>query len=193
MRLVVIAPTGRSLYARLVTHLCAREPGIEVVGIIVRSPWTYKRIRGELRRDGLLLFRKFISKMLLAERAYAADDEENMLGLVRRSGLPGRTLGGLARQLGIPLRVVREYNEPRAIETLRGFAPDVIASTGGGILRGEFLGIPRLGVLNVHLGILPRFRGMDVMEWALFEPGTPAPAWDRPRTSWTPGWTRGRS
>jgi methionyl-tRNA formyltransferase len=31
------------------------------------------------------------------------------------------------------------------------------------------LAIPRLGVLNCHTGILPQYRGMDVVEWTAFE------------------------
>jgi methionyl-tRNA formyltransferase len=47
--------------------------------------------------------------------------------------------------------------------------PDVIAFTGGGLLRKELLRIPRQGILNCHSGILPSYRGMDVVEWAILE------------------------
>jgi methionyl-tRNA formyltransferase len=31
--------------------------------------------------------------------------------------------------------------------------------------------VPRIGTLNAHMGILPRYRGMNVAEWTLFEGG----------------------
>ena len=39
--------------------------------------------------------------------------------------------------------------------------------TGGNILRDEVLKIPRLGILNSHLALLPEIRGMSSPEWSL--------------------------
>ncbi len=33
------------------------------------------------------------------------------------------------------------------------------------------LAVPRLGTLNAHMGVLPRYRGMNVTEWARFVGG----------------------
>jgi methionyl-tRNA formyltransferase len=43
----------------------------------------------------------------------------------------------------------------------------LIIFTGGNILRKQLLEVPRLGVLNVHLGLLPEVRGMSSPEWSL--------------------------
>lgn len=43
--------------------------------------------------------------------------------------------------------------------------------SGAGILRAPLLALPRLGVLNAHMGVLPRYRGMNVAEWAAWENG----------------------
>ena len=37
--------------------------------------------------------------------------------------------------------------------------------TGGGILGQPLLETARVGILNCHAGILPKYRGMDVIEW----------------------------
>jgi methionyl-tRNA formyltransferase len=37
------------------------------------------------------------------------------------------------------------------------------------------LSVPRLGILNCHMGILPELRGMDVVEWAVLEAGEESP------------------
>ena len=39
--------------------------------------------------------------------------------------------------------------------------------TGGNILRRQLSDVPRLGVLNAHLGLLPEVRGMSSPEWSL--------------------------
>ena len=56
-----------------------------------------------------------------------------------------------------------------ALAALHAGRPDVIAFTGGGLLRKQVLRSARLGVLNCHLGILPSYRGMDVVEWPWVE------------------------
>ena len=44
--------------------------------------------------------------------------------------------------------------------------------TGGGILRNPLLEASGRGVFNAHMGILPRYRGTDVVEWPLVEERT---------------------
>lgn len=46
---------------------------------------------------------------------------------------------------------------------------DLMILAGAPIVRKPVLEIPRLGVLNAHQGALPRFRGMNVIEWAILE------------------------
>ena len=39
----------------------------------------------------------------------------------------------------------------------------------GEILRREIIRSPAIGILNAHMGRLPAFRGMNVLEWSVFE------------------------
>jgi len=175
MRLAVLAPTPRSLYSRLVTHLASQESGVEVVLVMVRSLWSVRRLRGELRRDGPRLLDKVFRKLLLGERAYPDEDPETLLALARQTGLPGRSLRDLSRKYGFPLLTTPDLNGDRAEHALQSARPDAVAFTGGGLIRSGLLAIPRLGVLNCHMGILPEFRGMDVVEWAILEAGAAEP------------------
>jgi folate-dependent phosphoribosylglycinamide formyltransferase PurN len=169
MRLAILAPTQRSLYSRLVTHLAAQEPGVEVVTILVRSLWSFQRLRSELRRDGPRLLDKVYKKLILGERSYPQDDAETIAALARSVRLPGQTMKDLALRLRVPLVTIRDLNDPGAEAALATAQPDLIAFTGGGLVRENILCLPRLGVLNCHSGILPRYRGMDVLEWPLLE------------------------
>jgi folate-dependent phosphoribosylglycinamide formyltransferase PurN len=175
MRLAVLAPTPTSLYSRLVAHLAAEQPGVEVVLIVVRRLLSWHRLRSEIRRDGPRLLDKVYRKLLLGERGFPAQDAENLLALARQSGLTARTLRELAQRRDIPILTVGDINGVRAETALRRARPDVIAFTGGGLIRSGLLALPRLGILNCHMGILPRFRGMDVVEWAILEAGAEGP------------------
>lgn len=54
----------------------------------------------------------------------------------------------------------------QAIETVGALRPDVLIQAGVGILRKGLLETARLGTVNVHMSLLPGYRGMNVAEWA---------------------------
>jgi folate-dependent phosphoribosylglycinamide formyltransferase PurN len=78
-----------------------------------------------------------------------------------------RSLREVAKFYGFPVAVCNDQNSPDSINQLKAWSPDLIIFTGGNILRPQLLGVPRLGVLNVHLGMLPEVRGMSTPEWSL--------------------------
>jgi folate-dependent phosphoribosylglycinamide formyltransferase PurN len=169
MRIALLSPTSTSLYARATAALLTEVEGIDLVGIVIRSIFSWSRFRAELRRDGPRLLRKIHQKLVMGKRAYPEDDPDTMGAFVRRIGLARGTLKDDARRWGIPLRTTPTHNHPRAEGFLRELAPDLIVFTGGGLVRRRILELAPRGVLNCHSGILPRYRGMDVVEWALLE------------------------
>ncbi|MGA7925202.1 MAG: formyltransferase family protein [Candidatus Sulfotelmatobacter sp.] len=78
-----------------------------------------------------------------------------------------RSLREVANVYGFSVAVCRDQNAPDSIARLKEWSPDLIIFTGGNILRKQLLEVPRLGVLNVHLGLLPEVRGMSSPEWSL--------------------------
>ena len=61
----------------------------------------------------------------------------------------------------IPVQVIQKPNEGSGLQFIRAFAPDVIVSIRyGAILKDPVLSVPRLGILNLHSGLLPRYRGV---------------------------------
>jgi methionyl-tRNA formyltransferase len=80
-----------------------------------------------------------------------------------------RSLREVAAFYEFPLATCHDQNSPHSIARLKQWAPDLIIFTGGTILREQLLELPRLGVLNVHLGMLPEIRGMSSPEWSLLK------------------------
>jgi folate-dependent phosphoribosylglycinamide formyltransferase PurN len=78
-----------------------------------------------------------------------------------------RSLREVGRVYGFPVVTCRDQNSPSSISQLKQWKPDLIIFTGGSILRKQLLDVPRLGVLNIHLGLLPEVRGMSSPEWSL--------------------------
>ena len=175
MRILMLAPIRSSLYARILAHLIAREPGMELVGMVVRRPWNWGRIRGELRRDGPRLLKKVYQKLVLGDAAFKSSPQRNLLTVAEESELTAKTLQAIAAQAGCTCLTVGDHNDQKSLDFIRAQAPDAIAFTGGGLIRRDLLGIPKLGVLNCHMGLLPPYRGMDVVEWPVLEATTNAP------------------
>jgi folate-dependent phosphoribosylglycinamide formyltransferase PurN len=78
-----------------------------------------------------------------------------------------RSLREVAKLHDFPVEVCNDQNSPDSVARLKEWAPDLIIFTGGNVLRKPLLDLPRLGVLNVHLGMLPEVRGMSTPEWSL--------------------------
>jgi folate-dependent phosphoribosylglycinamide formyltransferase PurN len=78
-----------------------------------------------------------------------------------------RSLREVARTYGFPVVTCSDQNSRRAVAQLKQWSPDLAIFTGGDILRDEVLKVPRLGILNAHLALLPEIRGMSSPEWSL--------------------------
>jgi methionyl-tRNA formyltransferase len=82
--------------------------------------------------------------------------------------MPPVKLAALARGLRVrqPLRI----KAPEVLDELRADSPDVIVVVGyGQIIPQPIIDLPRLGVINVHASLLPRYRGAAPIQWAIAE------------------------
>ncbi len=66
----------------------------------------------------------------------------------------------LALAHGVPVFQPKSISKPESIDLLRALDPDIgLIAAYGQILKQPVLDVPRLGVLNVHASLLPRWRG----------------------------------
>ncbi|MDY6828011.1 MAG: formyl transferase [Pseudomonadota bacterium] len=66
------------------------------------------------------------------------------------------------------LRVgVPHINHPDLVERIRALDPDLIAVFGTSLIKGDLLTLGRLGIVNLHGGLSPHYRGADCTFWAL--------------------------
>ena len=66
----------------------------------------------------------------------------------------------------------KPLDHPDTLERLKALKLDVGLHKAGAIYREPTINAFRLGILNPHIGILPGYRGRNVMEWTLLEGGT---------------------
>jgi methionyl-tRNA formyltransferase len=74
----------------------------------------------------------------------------------------------LALELKLPLAQPAGLREPEAEALLAQWAPDVLVVVAYGlILPPALLGLPRLGAINIHASLLPRWRGAAPIQRAI--------------------------
>ncbi len=74
----------------------------------------------------------------------------------------------LAESLGIPIYQPERVKTPEFTEVLRQINPDLIIVVAfGQILPKAVLEIPRLGCVNVHASLLPKYRGAAPINWCI--------------------------
>ena len=74
----------------------------------------------------------------------------------------------LAISRNIPVVQPEKMKDPRLLETLRAWEPDVIVVAAfGRILPKIILDLPLKGCLNVHGSLLPKYRGAAPIQWAV--------------------------
>lgn len=74
----------------------------------------------------------------------------------------------LADDLRLTVFQPDKVRHPSFLETFRDLAPDlVIVAAFGQILPKEIIHAPRLGCINIHPSLLPKYRGAAPINWAL--------------------------
>ncbi len=63
---------------------------------------------------------------------------------------------------------VTHINDDKVVSLVERLKPDVIAVFGTSLIRGELLSKGRLGIVNLHGGLSPHYRGADCTFWALY-------------------------
>jgi len=107
-------------------------------------------------------------------RALAAHPDFDVALVVTRPDKPaGRGLKlhptpikELAQELDLPLFQPEKVN--REVERLKELKPDVtVVVAYGQILSRDVIAVPRLGTVNLHASLLPKYRGAAPVQWAL--------------------------
>jgi len=97
-----------------------------------------------------------------------ARGSHRVVGVVLRSRPSDSALMEVARKLGIRVAQPDRVNAPETLAMLAEWAPDLgISIAYDQILGGTAIRLPRLGTLNLHAGQLPRYRGRNVINWAI--------------------------
>lgn len=78
------------------------------------------------------------------------------------------TIRQLAQTHQWPLTMIERLDTPGLLEEVQAFAPDVMVFIRfGKIFKGPWITLARHGILNLHSGLLPEYRGVLAMTQTL--------------------------
>jgi hypothetical protein len=132
-------------------------PGVEVVGML-RAPAYQRRslrvrVRNAWRRHGPV----GVARLATAKVTGA-------LGLGRQES-SGPVVAPVS---GVPLFELPGFNSPETLAALDELRADVGILDGTSIIREPVFSRPRLGMVNLHCGRLPFYRGSPPVFWELY-------------------------
>ena len=97
-----------------------------------------------------------------------ADARFRLAFVVARFSRDEPTLRAFAEAAGVPFLRPENVNNDAFLATVAPLAADLFVSMSyDQIFRERLIRLPRLGVVNCHAGALPRYRGRNVLNWAI--------------------------
>lgn len=168
-KVLILSANKYGAYSSSVLNICLKNE-IYVSMVVVKKMNNLNRLKNEFKRDKFGLFSKFLKKFILQRlitigfkyfyidgfSQYFIDNykaDENLINISRKNN--------------IPLIEVDDFHSNSTIKLIRDLGLDIILFTGGGIIKESLIEIPKIGILNCHMGILPSYRGMDCNYWAI--------------------------
>jgi len=162
MRLVILTALPRGVASIALLPL-AGLPGHEVAGVVFsdallagsRKSRLARRLK-KARRIGVLGALNGIRM-----RRWFFDDASDLLGV--------DDIGEVAGAAGVPVIHVPFVNHPEAQRQIARLDADLGISLGNSYIHRRVFELPRLGMLNVHHEVLPRYRGAQSVVWQLHD------------------------
>jgi hypothetical protein len=154
-RLTLMILCGRSArHLHVANALCRAGEALAIVQE-TGGEWRLKKTLKKLRPDNL--FRK-AWRWLRDRRRYTGNPEAKFFFPHGEARLDRPDL----------VREVPHINHPEVVKLARELQPDLICVFGTSLIRGELLKEGRLGIINLHGGLSPEYRGADCTFWALY-------------------------
>ena len=152
LRIMILC--GRSArHLHVANALCQAGEALAIVQE-TGGEWNLKKTLKKLRPDNL--FRK-VWRWLRDRRRYTGNPEAKFFF---PDGEPRLDRSERVRE-------VPHINHPDVVNLARELKPDLICVFGTSLIRSDLLNAGRLGIVNLHGGLSPEYRGADCTFWAL--------------------------
>ena len=161
---VHVITVDEPVYAPVYVSKIIERTHQHVIGITAVSP-TGKKSWVQFLRDRFSIygFRDFVRAAMLFSRCRL----QSFLPSTMRNG-HDYSIAQVAARHNIDIYPSSDINAPGYLDLLDELDIDIVVSVAvPQLFRGRLLNIPRIACLNVHSALLPKYRGVDGLFWAL--------------------------
>lgn len=156
-RVVLLGRDGAS--TALLYHALAKE--FDTFVVLEEGPSTWALLRSRIRRLGVMrVFGQVLFQVIVAVPLGALSKSRQRM-IIAEAGIAGTS---------IPENVISRVatvNGTACWETVEALNPDVVAINGTRILSAKTIAALERPILNTHVGMTPRYRGVHGAYWAL--------------------------
>ncbi len=150
--MILCGRSPRHLY--IANKLCAASEPVAIVQE-TGSHWTLKKLLNKLKPANLY---KKIWRWLRDRKRYTGGKEARFFFGKKEPSLDRPDL----------VKEVPHINHPDVLKLADELQADIIAVFGTSLIKGELLHKGKLGIVNLHGGLSPHYRGADCTFWALY-------------------------
>jgi folate-dependent phosphoribosylglycinamide formyltransferase PurN len=137
------------------------ENNIKIVALVGENSSTFFSLWNDLKKEGL----KIDAIIWVNDPISIYNSPYN---LPWYPGWPNEELQKINKEdILIPMFKIKNINSLDNINLIKEINPDVFILISSEVISKEVLALARLGTVNAHNGILPTYRGMDSVAWAV--------------------------
>jgi len=168
--LVLIVPGMNSVVAAYTAEKLLSE-GVSLSAVIVSSASPFGLRRGALSGSRIKAVKRklFFGYRKLLRYFYKPERYIDIRSVVKETGIGRGGLKAFCDKNNVPLRFFPSINDSDAVDYVRALRPDYGVYLASEIVRKPFLEGFSCGVIHSHPGVIPDYKGMDSIDWALLQ------------------------
>ncbi len=140
------------------------DENIDIAGVILLNQVSRGRIIAKAKKYGIgHIIKRAVEAIKMRVLYFLTAREKKRVSGAQKS------IEMLIRENSLKSYEVSDINAKKAIGIIKGLNPDIIfVCTLSQILKKEIIEIPRLACVNIHAGLLPKYRGPASNFWVLY-------------------------
>ncbi len=142
-----------------------RDKEVPIRGVLIQKLVDRNRLLRELKISGFSIFIKIFRKLILQRIGFGKSLQDGFSTYYKSLGKLPDSLIKFCEQYGIPYKFTSDFHTADSLQFIEDSHCALVAFTGGGLIRQPLIAKAGMGVLNCHMGVLPKYRGMDCTYW----------------------------
>lgn len=161
---IILAASNYSAFSISVMKLLLDEE-VSIRGVLIQRLVDRNRFLKELKNSGLTIFSKIFRKLILQRLGVGKSLQDGFSAYYKSLGQQPSSLIEMCDKHDIPYKFTSDFHALDSLQFIEDSNCALTAFTGGGLVRQSLISKAGIGVLNCHMGILPKYRGMDCTYW----------------------------